>query len=157
METVFSNSVVEHIPNLGLVLQEISRILKPGGEFIFTTHAPSSRKFWGAMFLKKAGLAPIARLYEKIFLEQLQLRTLWSYKRWSAELKSAGLQIEEFKTTTPPVSAFWYEIFMPATFIQNRIPVLKKIPLAKIVFMIIRPDLKSVENGRNFFFRARKI
>src|SRR6266542_2974275 len=38
VQTVFSNSVFEHIKNLDPVLSEISRILKPGGELIFTTH-----------------------------------------------------------------------------------------------------------------------
>jgi len=34
--TVFSNSVLEHIPNVGPVLRETGRVLKPGGRFIFT-------------------------------------------------------------------------------------------------------------------------
>jgi SAM-dependent methyltransferase len=33
---VFSNSVLEHIPNLDDVLQEVSRVLKPGGFFLLT-------------------------------------------------------------------------------------------------------------------------
>lgn len=32
----FSNSVLEHIPDLGPVFAEVSRVLKPGGAFIFT-------------------------------------------------------------------------------------------------------------------------
>jgi len=33
---VISNSVLEHIPELGSVLAEVSRLLKPGGRFVFT-------------------------------------------------------------------------------------------------------------------------
>jgi len=34
-QTVISNSVLEHIPDLDPVLAEISRVLKPGGQMIF--------------------------------------------------------------------------------------------------------------------------
>lgn len=34
-QTVISNSVLEHIPDLQPVLAEISRVIKPGGQFIF--------------------------------------------------------------------------------------------------------------------------
>lgn len=156
IQTVFSNSVFEHIPNLNGVLREISRILKPGGELVFTTHAPSSKNFFGAIFLRKLGLSPLAKFYEKVFVNQLQLATLWSRKRWEKELTKVDMQIENFEEMTTPLSAFWYEFFMPVTFIQNRVPIFKKIPLAKIVFLIIRPNLGSIKNGRNYFIRARK-
>lgn len=38
---VFSNSVLEHIPDLGPVFAEVARVLKPGGIFYFTV--PSSK------------------------------------------------------------------------------------------------------------------
>lgn len=34
-QTVISNSVLEHIPDLDPVIDEVSRVLKPGGKFIF--------------------------------------------------------------------------------------------------------------------------
>lgn len=36
---VFSNSVLEHIPNLAEVFVEVARVLKPGGTFVFTVPA----------------------------------------------------------------------------------------------------------------------
>jgi SAM-dependent methyltransferase len=38
---VFSNSVLEHIPDLAPVLGEVARILKPGGIFLFTVPSTS--------------------------------------------------------------------------------------------------------------------
>jgi len=35
-DTVISNQVLEHVPNVGQALSEISRILKPGGRFVCT-------------------------------------------------------------------------------------------------------------------------
>lgn len=37
---VFSNSVLEHIPDLESVIAEIGRVLKPGGKFYFTVPSP---------------------------------------------------------------------------------------------------------------------
>lgn len=156
IETVFSNSVVEHIPNLAPLLQEVSRILKPGGEFIFTTHAPSSTKFFGVYILNKIGLTPLAQLYEEVFVHQLQLRTLWSSNRWEKELSKVGIRVEEFELITPPRSAFWYEFFMPLTLAQNRLPLLKEIPFARIIFWLIRPKFRPTKTGRNYFIRTRK-
>jgi SAM-dependent methyltransferase len=40
---IISNSVLEHIPNLEGVIAEASRVLKPGGEFLFTVPCPDFR------------------------------------------------------------------------------------------------------------------
>ncbi len=37
---VISNSVIEHIPELEPVLQEVTRVLRPGGRFLFTVPGP---------------------------------------------------------------------------------------------------------------------
>jgi len=41
-QTVISNSVLEHIPDLDAVLLETARVLKPGGMFIFASPIISS-------------------------------------------------------------------------------------------------------------------
>lgn len=40
VDFVFSNSVLEHIPDLDPVLAEVARLLRPGGRFIFTVPGP---------------------------------------------------------------------------------------------------------------------
>jgi len=41
--TVFSNSVLEHIPDVGPVVREAGRVLRPGGHFIFTVPSDAFR------------------------------------------------------------------------------------------------------------------
>jgi SAM-dependent methyltransferase len=40
LDYVFSNSVLEHIPNLEPVIAEVGRLLKPSGRFFFTVPCP---------------------------------------------------------------------------------------------------------------------
>lgn len=158
IKTVFSNSVFEHIKELDGILTEISRVLKPGGELIFTTYSPLGKKFFLENLLKKFGLNKLASRYKMIFCRMLKIRTVWSLKTWEEKLKEKGFRIEESKEIISPYAAFLFEIFLPFAYFQNRVSILKKIPITKIIFSIINPDFKSTSNsGRNFFIRARKI
>jgi SAM-dependent methyltransferase len=54
--TVTSTSVLEHIPDLDPVFQEVARVLKPGGKFVFCV--PNHRfpeALWGRRFLTRIG------------------------------------------------------------------------------------------------------
>jgi len=44
-ETVFSNSVLEHIPSVENLLPEVKRVLKRGGVFVFTVPSPNFSTF----------------------------------------------------------------------------------------------------------------
>ncbi|MGH7858512.1 MAG: class I SAM-dependent methyltransferase, partial [Candidatus Binatia bacterium] len=63
-ETVVSNSVLEHIPDLDSTLREISRVLRPGGSLAITTpseHFPDL--LLGSTVLRKIGGPRAGRLY----------------------------------------------------------------------------------------------
>lgn len=157
VQTVFSNSVFEHIPNLQEVLSEISRILKPGGQVIFTTHSPNSKKFYGVRLLKKVHCKMLAKVYDRTFSHMLQLKTLWDLNTWVKNLSSAGMSIEEYKVIISPRSAFWFEFLLPFAYIQNRLPILKKIFITKLALFLIKPDYNyGGREGRNFFIAAKK-
>lgn len=157
VKTAFSNSVFEHIVDLEEVLAEISRILKPCGKLIFTTHSPASRNYFGAKILTRLGFKKLSSRYERFFSRMHQLNTLWSLKAWEKKLKAVGLEITDTKQIISPSSAFWYEFFLPISFVQSRIPVLKKTPLAWILFSLIAPDYqKTHKQGRNFYIEAKK-
>lgn len=68
MATVVSNSVLEHIPEVDPVLAEISRVLRPGGRFIFCV---PSDYFTQLLFFTQAfrrlGMEGPAGAYERYF------------------------------------------------------------------------------------------
>jgi 2-polyprenyl-3-methyl-5-hydroxy-6-metoxy-1,4-benzoquinol methylase len=47
---VFSNSVFEHIPNAQGVIREVSRVISPGGVFVFTTYNPQLTEYMSSFF-----------------------------------------------------------------------------------------------------------
>lgn len=67
-ETVISNSVLEHIPDLDPVITEISRVIKPGGLFVFCV---PNHQFLGNLsvsnFLDRIYLKPLGNLYRAFF------------------------------------------------------------------------------------------
>ncbi len=74
-QTVFSNSVVEHIPNLQQALSEMSRVLKKNGELIVTV--PS--KYLESYLI---GGKVLGRGYNKFFNRLNKHYNLYNHKQW---------------------------------------------------------------------------
>lgn len=158
VNSVFSNSVFEHIFNLSRVIKEIGRILKKGGRLAFTTHAPSSKNYFGVVILKRMKLHKLADWYYKYYLLRHQLCVTWSLKKWEEELQKADLKMIVSKQIISPKIAFWYELFLPISFFQHRIPILKINLLSRALFRIIDPGYRSTyQNGRNYYIEAVKL
>ncbi len=92
---VFSNCVIEHIPNNRAVLSEVSRILKPGGSFVFTV---PSDKFPDFLFLTNhlaaIGLASLSRHYKYRRNKMLNQFHCYSVEDWQQKLSEHQLSIE---------------------------------------------------------------
>ena len=91
----FSNSVLEHIPDLPAVLREVARVLKPGAPLIATV--PSAR--FNDCLAGPGVLAPLLGRRRHEYLEAIDHRlahvNLWSAEKWGAELAAAGLELVE--------------------------------------------------------------
>lgn len=97
-QTVFSNSVLEHIPNLSETIKELSRVLAPGGQLIITTPTELLESF---MLSQKPW-------YLKIRNTVLCHLHLFSLKEWTELLKVEGLQvIYEHSYLTPKTVRYW--------------------------------------------------
>ncbi len=90
-----SNSVLEHIPELDPVLQELSRVLKPGAPFIFCVPnenflANLSISNW----LEKVGFHNLAEKYRAFFNRISRHHHCDSRKIWEERLERHGFYVE---------------------------------------------------------------
>lgn len=87
---VISNSVLEHIPQLEPVIAEAARVLKPGGEFLFTVPCPGFRgNLSGSLF---------GRVERERYLHELDQRlahfNYLSEPDWAGMCERNGLILE---------------------------------------------------------------
>ena len=94
--TAISNSVLEHIPQVQPVLNEVARKLKPGGKFLITV--PNHHfitDLWGVEIFNRIGLKGIAKYYSQFFNRIARHYNLDTPEVWEARLKSAGFTTVE--------------------------------------------------------------
>jgi len=94
--SAFSNSVLEHIPEVELVLMEMARVLKPGALFAFCV--PNHRfneSLSVSISLEKIRLSSLARAYRNFFARISRHRHLDSPEVWNERLKQAGFILEK--------------------------------------------------------------
>lgn len=102
--TVVSNSVLEHIPDVEPVVQEVARVLQPGGWFHFCVPGPNFRRFLSvARALDIIGLRGPAEAYRGLFDRISRHRYYNTPEEWTERLSRAGLRVER-----------WWSYFSPA-------------------------------------------
>lgn len=101
--SALSNSVLEHIPQVRLVLAELGRVLKPGAPFIFCVPNP---RYLGELsvprILGRVGLKAAGEAYTGWFRRMSRVEHAAWPEEWQAWLQSAGFQLEQ-----------WWHYFSP--------------------------------------------
>jgi SAM-dependent methyltransferase len=77
---VFSNSVLEHVPDLDSVLAACHHVLEPGGELVITVPLVEMNRH---LLLNRPW-------YARWRARQLEHRNLWSVSDWTAALRQVG-------------------------------------------------------------------
>lgn len=95
-ETVFSNCVLEHIPDDAAALREAARVLRPGGRIVFTV---PSENFIAALpaykDLMARGLEQEAGVYAQSMDKRLEHFHYRSPGEWSGFLESCGFSMKK--------------------------------------------------------------
>jgi SAM-dependent methyltransferase len=94
--SAISNSVLEHIPNLHPVLEEVGRVLKPGSLFLFCV---PNHQFLSNLsvsnFFYRLGLKKLANLYRAFFNRVSRHQHCDSPEVWRSRLEKKGFHIED--------------------------------------------------------------
>jgi SAM-dependent methyltransferase len=92
-DLVFANSVLEHLPALDETLKEVTRVLKPGGRFIFTVPSPAMRTLLGwPAILRRVGLRGAAERYVERLDRRLNHLNYLSADEWHDRLTRVGMR-----------------------------------------------------------------
>lgn len=100
--TIFSNSVLEHIPDLKPVLKEANRLLAPGGRFYFTVPSENFERFTTTnLLLERVGLGRLSQRYRRFFNRFWVHYHAYKVEKWIALGKEAGFEIVDAYTYNP--------------------------------------------------------
>jgi SAM-dependent methyltransferase len=101
--SAFSNSVLEHIPPLQEVLNEVGRVVRPGGKFVFTVPNPGYLEHLALPALpRRAGLTRLAEGYTEWFRVVTRTVNLEWEEDWRARLATAGFALARSIRYFPP-------------------------------------------------------
>ncbi len=96
--TVVSNCVIEHIPDLNATLHEIHRVLAPGGTFATTVPSQHFAEYLlGSTIFRKIGLKFLANAYGNFFNKISKHYHTYSPEVWKEKLESLGFKVIEQK------------------------------------------------------------
>jgi len=103
--TVLSNCVLEHIPAIGAALDEIGRVLAPGGAAVISVPGEMADR-WGG---ERRGFAR--------YRGRVDHRNVWSPDQWKREMERRGLRPA---TVAPYMSRAEYDRFLDLDMLLNR-------------------------------------
>lgn len=95
--SAFSNSVLEHIPHVEAVLQEVARVLRPGAPFYFCVPNP---RYLSELALGRVFGAP----YREWFRRISRVHHADEPPIWQKRLEEAGLELVRWWHYFPPTS-----------------------------------------------------
>jgi SAM-dependent methyltransferase len=104
LDFAFSNSTLEHIPDLDPVLAEAARVLRPGGEFTFTVPSEQFHECLAGSRVLAALARRRGKAYRELIDERLAHERYLSPAEWRTRLTALGFR-ESRETRYFPRSA----------------------------------------------------
>lgn len=99
VQSIISNSVLEHVSDLQVILNELHRILSPGGRLVFTVPVQKYKSDLAKYFGRRASEQINRGSYHRNLLTEAQ---------WRQELKRAGFGVDLVIHYQPDWFTFWY-------------------------------------------------
>ena len=167
--TIFSNSVCEHIADLENVLKEAFRVLKPGGVMYITVPTDLFDKYsFVNQILRFLSLEKISKKYSRFYNKFWKHYHYYDESTWHSLLKKNGFIVEQSHTYASPFSCVLNDILVPFAIMEvltkkllNRwtlLPRFRRIflyPLSRIMSSILEDSIKCKKGGL-IFLMVRK-
>jgi GT2 family glycosyltransferase/SAM-dependent methyltransferase len=130
--TVYSNCVLEHIPDIENALREIERVLKPGGALYITVPNPRCVTFlWWRDKFRKLGLTSLAEWYGNLTLRLFNAEHVLEAEGWSELFERVGLETEHHEPYMPLRASRVQDLLLPTAFLSV---ILKALIERKLLF-----------------------
>ena len=141
---LFSNSVVEHIDKVDVVLNEAKRILKPKGLFLFTVPNNNfSNQLFFCKLLRTFGLKKLAINYSKERNRRLNHFHLYSQEIWSKIINKCGFRLTLMKDyVSGEILILWDLIAAIQFFLRKTFGIFLKIPILKEILFLLALVIK---------------
>ncbi len=113
--TVISNCVMEHIPDIDSVLSEVRRVLKPGGRLLITVPSElwDTDSFYQRIF-NAVGFNKAAQWYNRSLNKVFKHYHVNDLEVWKKRFKKAGLKLESSEYIVPMRTYYAFERWYPA-------------------------------------------
>lgn len=113
-KTIFSNSVIEHIPQIEPVLKEAFRLLAPGGRLYITVPSDRFDKYtWIGQVLSTLGLAALQRRFSAWFNRFWVHYHFYTPQRWKEIAQAAGFEVVEVRGYAPRRVCLMNDLLVP--------------------------------------------
>lgn len=155
---IFSNSVIEHIPDNEAVLSEASRVLKKGGHFLFTVPCGN---FSENLYFVKLLPWPLSRVYIHYRNKMLNHYHLYNHKEWEKRLNKAGLSVVHYKYYTSKKALNLWDKMASLALVGKllSIPLTEKFLFNRYcsqISLLFQSDCASPKNGSCLLIIAQK-
>lgn len=168
--TILSNSVLEHIPEIEPVVREAHRLLASGGRFYATVPTHLFDRFSvGHQALSLLGLSGLAASYSRFFNGFWKHYHFHTPENWEALFKRCGFEVEAGQQYCPKAVGVFNDALAPlalGSFIAKKslnrwffFPSLRRLTMAPLLARLFLPLTKndpSLKEGGIVFFRLRK-
>jgi len=164
--TVVSNCVLEHIPDIDKALSEIRRVLKKNGTLMITVPSECySNNLYFQGLLKKVGLSGLANWYVVNLNKIFKHYHVDNAATWKKRLQKAGLKMEKAEYIIPLSTFHTYERWMILAFPSKILKVLfgrwvigPRGPIRWFATNWLRKALNANgKPGACYFITARKV
>jgi SAM-dependent methyltransferase len=112
--TVFSNSVLEHIPNLKPVLREVHRLLLPGGIFYVTVPSDRFEQYaWISRVLVRLNLSSLQTRFRIFYNRFWRHYHCYAPECWAQLLKECGFEVVTVRSYAPRAICTFNDLLAP--------------------------------------------